>query len=541
MSAESELLIKIRTILESQGIDAAKKSLDEISKTNQSATLTQGQSTIEMQKATRAAFALRMAANGSTEGFRGLAHAALGMGESLGMLVGRITMVGAAFAAGWKIGTIIREQFTDPIDKAKSKLSELYKENEKSKTLLEGLNKTDADAMVKRIQDMADQYTRAVNQAERLARLQRAKDDVQLSQDLANNQLLFESGGISEIERNRRDLQSNKDSEQRKLQIEEDDLKAKKMQAQKEVDDARHFLATADQQKGAAGVEKKYLQEEAAKAGWTGGDKVNSGNIVDVIVQAQNQLREAQDRRKLAGADKPIGEFRNVEMIAEADKAIKEAKAILQFAPGIAAAARKEQVADETLKSDSAKSKKALITDKTSEISDIDAHIGILPEKRHSVSTKYEAQEFAIDNQVKAQQKQWHEEMNKQGSRDATIAYESEKGLRESIRALPSTLTDNTGQPASPQSRKQDEHNRETLAYNAIQSAKDAANAGEDVDKVTADLVRALTNIGVKLSGKIDSLNALKEYVDGLDGVIGGIRSDIANLKSQSAAAPGFD
>lgn len=73
-----------------------------------------------MEHATRAAFSLRMAATGSTEGFRGLTHAAFSMGDVLGSLAARITIIGTAFAAGWKIGDVIRSKFIDPMLDAKT-------------------------------------------------------------------------------------------------------------------------------------------------------------------------------------------------------------------------------------------------------------------------------------------------------------------------------------------------------------------------------------------------------------------------------------
>ena len=122
MSADSELLIKIKTILESQGIDDAKKELDNliiVTKNHDSAASDSAEgiskSRIEMEKASKAAFALRMAASGSTEGLRGLARTAFEFGNTFGAIAAKATIVFAAFSAGWKIGDVIRRNLIDPL------------------------------------------------------------------------------------------------------------------------------------------------------------------------------------------------------------------------------------------------------------------------------------------------------------------------------------------------------------------------------------------------------------------------------------------
>jgi hypothetical protein len=112
----SELLITIKTLLDSKGLDAAKTELDKViaatrdsGAAQDTAATSTDKAAQEMQKATRAAFALRMAANGSAQGFQGLTTAAMSLGNNLGMLVGKITLVGAAFTAGWKVGKAIND------------------------------------------------------------------------------------------------------------------------------------------------------------------------------------------------------------------------------------------------------------------------------------------------------------------------------------------------------------------------------------------------------------------------------------------------
>lgn len=118
----SELLIKIKTDLEGKGLDDAIAKVDQLIGMQSQSTAAlqtnkeeQSNSAKEMEKASRAAWAMNMAARGSTEGIRGLSNAASALGATLGGLVARVTMVGAAFMAGWKVGAMIREQLIDPL------------------------------------------------------------------------------------------------------------------------------------------------------------------------------------------------------------------------------------------------------------------------------------------------------------------------------------------------------------------------------------------------------------------------------------------
>ena len=75
----------------------------------------------EMDEATRASFHLREAAEGSVRGFEGSARAAYLLGDNIGALVGKLTLVGAAFSAGWEVGSKIREKWVDPLWETKEK------------------------------------------------------------------------------------------------------------------------------------------------------------------------------------------------------------------------------------------------------------------------------------------------------------------------------------------------------------------------------------------------------------------------------------
>lgn len=151
MSAESELLIKIRTILESQGLDAAKQKLNDLTTASQTNSASQGVASAEMNKASRAAFALRMAANGSTEGLRGLSNAAFTMGQTLGTVVTRLTMVFAAFSAGWAIGDKIRSTFIDPLLEVKKTTDEVGKSVLDSATNFKALNQITFNELTTRL------------------------------------------------------------------------------------------------------------------------------------------------------------------------------------------------------------------------------------------------------------------------------------------------------------------------------------------------------------------------------------------------------
>jgi hypothetical protein len=158
---DTELLIKIRTALEAGGIDSAKAKLEELSQTavkasagNAANAVTLDKSRREMESAARAAFALRQAAAGSTEGLRGLSGAAFQVGERMGMLVGKLSMVFAAFSAGWAIGTVIRKHLIDPLIETESKVDKVGARVKASAEQFRALNASNLDALNTRLSSM---------------------------------------------------------------------------------------------------------------------------------------------------------------------------------------------------------------------------------------------------------------------------------------------------------------------------------------------------------------------------------------------------
>ena len=171
MSADSELIIKIKTILESQGIEAAKKELDGlIDATNEHEVAAAGSaqgvsaSRVEMDKATKAAFALRMAAAGSTEGLRGLARTAFELGNTFGTVMAKATLFFAAFSAGWKIGDVIRRNLIDP-------LMEIRTNNfmGQMKTDFDNLNKVKLDALKSEVESIKNSLSNGLAKLDEFA------------------------------------------------------------------------------------------------------------------------------------------------------------------------------------------------------------------------------------------------------------------------------------------------------------------------------------------------------------------------------------
>lgn len=186
----SELLIKIKTILESQGVDQAKTKINEMinsqsgsnavlalaKKAQDEAAKAQAAGTKEMESATRAAWALRMAANGSNEGLKGLSNVAAGMGANLGALVSRISMVGAAFAAGWKVGTMIREQLIDPLIEAEEDASDFAESARGAAEKARELNAVSLTALAKELSGIKVTSDELIASIERVYKRQQELD-----------------------------------------------------------------------------------------------------------------------------------------------------------------------------------------------------------------------------------------------------------------------------------------------------------------------------------------------------------------------------
>ena len=111
----SDVLIKIRTILEKQGAEAAAKELDTLIAKQGASTNSVRSNAAEMEKNRRALAGLSAAAQVSQGSFTGLANVAYTLGGRFAALGTQITMVLGSFSAGWAIGKKIQENLIQPL------------------------------------------------------------------------------------------------------------------------------------------------------------------------------------------------------------------------------------------------------------------------------------------------------------------------------------------------------------------------------------------------------------------------------------------
>jgi hypothetical protein len=349
----SELLIRIKTILESQGIDAAKKEMDDIiSRQGENAAAqkmarelieengratkelgeTTGATAEELQKASRAAWAMRMAAQGSTEGLRGLSNAAAASGAMLGGFIARITMVGAAFMAGWKVGDFIRRQLIDPLIEARDGTERFRLQAAAAAAQYKALSAVSLAALIKDLKDTQLTTEKVIGSIERVYQQQRQYEAAKGNKEIARIMEVMPAGPDrdlaiekAKVEQKRKEIASS-DTEARKVieyeykkraeadaGIEKLEKRARESRAARDVQiGSPYFDANAAKDlRQAADRDEEALtkaRKERADLEETSRDRIlPAQNTIDINAEesqkAESELRQAFRKRELAILD----------------------------------------------------------------------------------------------------------------------------------------------------------------------------------------------------------------------------------------------
>ena len=491
-NAASELLIKIKTVLESQGVDAATKEIDALINKTSASTGELARNTKEheanstaMSHAAHAAFILRGVAEGQARELRGLTGLVAQLGGAVGAAAAQIGLLVTAFGAGFTIGKTIREWAVAP-----------FKESEEQvKKVADAVAKLDAISLKilsKNAKEVADQFERATQQGERLARLEAAKSDVQLGRELNENQLDFESGAISEPERTRRDRESNRNAEERKLEIEQGSLLRKTSDAEKERDKAKEQLAHSDVLGNSVAREEARLQEMAQRAGLDPNQ--------DPEKAAREELSPTNKALRLSGM-----RINPANPNEDYDQANERLMNVIDQVKTLAAAKQRaeqnEPVADAARKA---------IAAKDDEISDLRAQSGLIPQRRVNIGQKYEGEQQEADRLAAVARAE--QTAKDQAALDATpkgAAYKLRNALADSVVLDPGHNRTNDGQPLSEEGQAKFDAARNKAAMAAVTHMAGQLTTGADATAQVEELAATLHKLNAHLYGEIGSKEKL--------------------------------
>lgn len=541
MSADSELLIKIKTILESQGIDAAKAKLAELTNTTMASGVAEAavnqersKTTVQAEKTARAVLAMNGALEGGMGPFRAAIHVANQMGGSLAMVAFKLSAVGAAMTIGFKIGTFLGELFTGAKE-AQAELERVNKAADDLKEYVAKLNEIKLDKLKQEAKDVADGFSTAVDKAERLKHLSDMREDAQLATDIAKLNLRFEKKEITSNERDRRELQYQYESEQRKNQSEEKRINTELPLSQGRIDQATAKINDLSHQvqRARSNVEKTLDNLEA----------FSKSDIHDINGKGESDLSKVvgfnAKRFKQNGADDAY------------EKAVKKAKDLIESyrgglvtdnsAQNISAIKRMETylnmlktLGDRQTVANGAQAafiqekpvyEKAVRDESINQENLIGAR-NVLPEKYDQTHAKYQLGNLVIKNKIGTE---FDEFANKTRESQA-VARNYGKEILDSVGVRPSPVMGNDGRPVSSDKQSELDSGRLGRAQDAVKNAVNSAYHGGDVAKIMDDLIQALNAQNARLVGMVSSKESLQNALN-----------RIKNLETQQTVSRGVD
>jgi hypothetical protein len=482
----SELLITIKTLLDSKGLDAAKTELDKViaatrnsEQAQNSASSSTDKAAQEMQKATRAAFALRMAANGSAQGFQGLTTAAMNLGNNLGILVGKITLVGAAFTAGWKIGTMITD-LVAPLMKVKERTDAVGQAALDTAINLGKLNDVKFTKIIQELKEFYD-LTVAANESLDLATrrsqaLNAAKESAAIAKVMLDPDTPSRAVKIAEI---RRKEAVNKEDQQ--IQV------------------AGSSVAEAKEGLDAAGGKVSEARE---------------------LVKATN-LRYLQAGEFLAAA--AVADLKTGRGTKEEMAAVKKERDNLT-------------AAEKSLNDAYDAETKARNYYKDTTIESVQA-FKLAEQNKLKAEREYTAEVARITAERDAATDAWLEALKKEQETPQDVAKKAKSDIIGSMHLESVVARDNAGLPASAKVQKEYDVGRGQAAVAAVTQAQADIQAGQSSDVVMANLVEVLNRLHVRLLGQVDNRKKLQDVINRLDGIEGEQR----NQKSRETTAPGLN
>jgi hypothetical protein len=519
MSADSELLIKIKTILESQGIDAAKAKLGELITTTNASSLSEANANKERDKTTdkaektaKAILAMNTAMAGGMGPFRAAIAVANQLGGSFAMLAFKASAVGAAMTIGWKMGTALRDWVTGAKE-AEDEMEKIKKASDELRVRVSKLNDIRLDTLKAEAKAIADGFSTAVDKAERLKRLSDLREDTQLATDLAGVNLRFQKKEINENERDRLELKYQHESEQRKNQAEEKRINSQESASSSRVSQA--IEKSTDLRFKSRTANTEY--EEAVQ-----GFKDNGGGNVDALISGGAQspeyiqaMQKAKDDLKTAKSYLEANGKPNQLRIDQAQKRhdylselpglklIKDTtqKDLADHEPVLKQTAQEEAIKQQQLKADK----------------------DVLVEKSKTSRSKYQAGNAVIENKITSD----YDNAVADARPAREKARDSGKSIIDSLGLTPKTMTDNAGLPLSQGAQASYDEARMIAAKNAIAKAPNASYRGGDVNAIVDELVKALDNVGARLVGTV--------HKDDLAPVLTAVK----NLESQNSVSKG--
>lgn len=480
----SELLINIKTLLDSQGLDAAKRELDKViaatrdsGRAQDGAAASTDKAAQEMQKATRAAFALRMAASGSSEGLRGITAAAMALGNNLGTLVGKMSIYGAAFAGGFTIGKNAAEKFRDMLDTLREKAILAALPVRKTKEELDKLNETNLDSIKKRFdeltQSIADASTGIDSMQGRLNRERKSEYERKKAEiatgpmdDLSRRRALVELDYEYETASAQDDI-SNSIRKGERLTPKQEAVKKEREQAQND-------------------YSQKKTRQMGLQAKW--GDNLKSG---EASKEEKEEFAKASDELKLAENALRIAEGRTRDFAVQLD----EARAEIETTKKVAG----NRLATAGLKRDQG-------------LAEINAGRD-------------------------AETETWLSNMANGYDTPADVSKRAKSDIVGSLSLQGVVARDNAGLQVSPGAQKAFDAQRSRDAEAAVTQAQADMQAGQSSDVVMANLVEVLSRLHVRLVGQVDTRKKLQEVLNRLDGVEGEQRDQ----KSRETTSPGLN
>lgn len=544
MSAESELLIKIRTILESQGIDAAKQKLAELAQSTTAATAAEGaanavheRSVQQNEKAAHAIHSLHRALSSGVGPFRAIMFATQELGGGLANLAGKIAAVGAAAMIGWEIGTKFREWVTGA-KAAEEELKLLQKASDELKDRVNKLTEIRLENLKREAEEVAKGFATAVDRAERLKRLSDLREDAQLAAQLAENDLRYQRGDISKGERDETEIRYTEESherknvtEKRRIAEEEKTVDAMEGQANSKFTFLTNNLTRSSQ------AEKANLADAvrvARELGISDPEQFLSRGMTDDLKKKIEELRSFEGKHDFEN-NYGVTTTRISPKTAEERKRDFSRADILDdvvHLREISDAARRDLETykrshggyDETMESVS-KRREQLAADKD-----------VLIEKERATSALAESQRQSKQNELR---KDFDVAVDESAD-PATKARKLGRTLLDSLKLNFATRTDNSGLPLSAAGQSAFDagrmHDSEAIARAVMGQAYKGGNAAQ----LTEALIKALsTRASSEVTLSKDQIMQIMSAIRDLGQKSQAIQLDVANLKQQTAVTRG--
>jgi hypothetical protein len=521
MNADSELLIKIKTILESQGIDAAKAKIAELSATTNTEALSQAAANSQRSKAetqaektAKAILSMNSAMAGGLGPFRAAIVVANQLGGSFATLAFKVSAVGAAMTIGFKLGNTLRDWVTGAKE-VEGEMEKIKTISDELRTRISKLNDIRLNNLKTEAKAIADGFSTAVDKAERLKRLSDLREDAELARDLAGVNLRFQKGEINEPERDRLELKFQMESEQRKNKSEE-----KRITTQEEL--SSNSVSSEIVKNTDLRYKARMAKSEYADAIQTYKD--NGGVDADSVISSGFNSSEYEDAMKKARADlKKAREFLDYygkPDQSRIDKAQKKFDSLSDL-PGLKTVS---DVAQKDLEAHSPVLQKT-IQDEALKKEQLDADKAVLGEKYRTSSTKFDAGNAAIEAKIKGEV----DKAIKDARSPVSTARDAGKMILESVGVRSVPVYDNAGLPVSQGRQNQIDDVRLTRAQNAVMKATNDAYHGGDVKDIVDKLIKALEAQNARLVGAVRKEDLIP------------ILNTVKNLQSQNTVSRGVD